>query len=72
LSGAVLYGSAQMVRDVGVRVVFNRMMFNGKAYKINAIAMDPSMSTDTVVANVDRKSSSVTSCHLSGRPRAHI
>jgi len=26
LAGAVLYGSAQMVRDVGVRVVFNRML----------------------------------------------
>ncbi len=44
-----------MVADQGVRVRFNRMLFNGRSYSVNAIALDPSVSHDTLSANIDRK-----------------
>jgi len=55
LSGATLYGIVQMVADQGVRVRFNRMLFNGRSYSVNAIALDPSVSHDTLSADIDRK-----------------
>lgn len=55
LSGATIYGVTQMVADQGVRVKFNRMLFGGRSYSINAIALDPSVSHDTLSADIDRK-----------------
>ncbi|MCX8018094.1 MAG: DotG/IcmE/VirB10 family protein [Rhodocyclaceae bacterium] len=56
MAGGTLYGAAEMVRDQGVRVRFNRMLApNGRSYTINAIAMDPASAHDTLAANIDRK-----------------
>lgn len=55
LAGATLYGVVQMVSDQGVRVRFNRMLAQGRSYSINAIALDPAVSHDTLSADIDRK-----------------
>lgn len=55
LQGATVYGVTQMVADQGVRIKFNRMLWSGKSFAINAIALDPSVSHDTISAQVDRK-----------------
>ena len=55
LAGATLYGVVQMVSDQGVRVRFNRMLAQGRSYSVNAIALDPAVSHDTLSADIDRK-----------------
>jgi len=54
-AGATLYGTSEMVADQGVRVIFNRMLLDGRSHTINAIALDPTESHDLLNANVDRK-----------------
>ncbi|MDM7322258.1 MAG: DotG/IcmE/VirB10 family protein [Gammaproteobacteria bacterium] len=59
LAGGTLYGTAQMVADQGVHIRFNRLLLNGASYTgsytVNAVALDPAVSHDTLSADVDRK-----------------
>lgn len=55
-AGSILYGTSEIVGDVGVRVKFNMMVApGGQRFQANAVALDPQVSHDTLSATVDRK-----------------
>lgn len=54
LAGALLFGKAEAA-DEGLVVTYTNMRFNGKAYTIEAWALDEATSTNAVSADIDRR-----------------
>jgi intracellular multiplication protein IcmE len=54
LQGAYLIGNATMI-DEGLQVVYTAMRWNGKTYKVDAIALDESEATNAVSADLDHR-----------------
>lgn len=54
LRGALLFGTAKAADD-GLVVTYNNMRLNGKAYSIDAWALDEATSTNALAADVDNR-----------------
>ncbi|MDL5034300.1 DotG/IcmE/VirB10 family protein [Pelomonas sp. APW6] len=54
LAGAYLIGNSTMI-DEGLQVAYTAMRWNGKTYKIDAVALDESEATNAVTADLDRR-----------------
>ena len=54
LAGAFLTGRSTLVNE-GLQTNYTRMRWNGRSFKVDAIALDEKTATDAVEANLDRR-----------------
>lgn len=54
-SGAVVFGTGEVVGTEGVRLSFTMMSFEGKSYPVKAIALDVQTSSNAMTASIDRQ-----------------